>query len=235
MKPTQCATLSEHEIHVWRFPLIAARQEMTAIGHWLGEAERETLARLGSPTDRDKRLVAWGRLRYILSRYLSCSPHEIGFERKPSGHPEIVRPQNAQLRFSLSHSGSFGLVGVSASDVGVDIERMRDTIDTMRLARRFYAAGELETVSRQPEAEREKTFFRLWVHKEAYLKSVGSSVPSGLSQCEIALDAEGPRLLRSSFDSQEAMRSLVDIPVSKGYVAALAVCPQVTDVSVFDL
>ena len=227
--------LGPNASHVWRFPLIAARQEMTALGHWLSEQEVRALKRLPASSQRDRRTVAWGRLRYILSRYLICQPEEIRFDRERSRRPEIVFPSDAGLCFSLSHSGSFGLVGLSACDIGVDIEKARDTRDLVRLTTRFFAAGEINAIARQPEAERANAFFRLWVHKEAYLKSVGGSVPSGLSQCEIALDATGPRLLRSSFGSQEAMQSLVDIPVSRGYVAALSVCPQVTDVSVFDL
>ncbi|TFH08637.1 MAG: 4'-phosphopantetheinyl transferase superfamily protein [Candidatus Atribacteria bacterium] len=231
MPNSQNAQLGPNTVHVWRFPLIAARQEMTALGRWLGEVECAALDRLLTSQQRDKRVVAWGRLRYILSRYLLCSPVEIGIEREPSGCPKIVRPENSGLHFSLAHSGSLGLVGVSTSALGVDIERMRTLPEFVRLARRFFVQNEIEAVTRVPKAEQARAFFRLWVHKEAYLKSVGSGVPAGLSQCEIALHSDGPQLVRSEFEHQ----LLLEIPVTKGYIAALAMSPQVTDVSVFDL
>jgi len=235
MNPTQRTELSEHGIHVWRFPLIAARQEITSLSHWLSEQEKNALDRLVSHRDRDKRLVAWGRLRYILSRYLTCSPEEICMEREPSGRPEITQPKNVGLQFSLTHSGSLGLVGVAAGVVGIDIERVRFTKGIDRLAARFFSKQEAEGISQRPVTEQAAWFFRVWVLKEAYLKSMGMGVPAGLSQCEIEWGPSGPSILSHGAASQNPARTLLEIPVSKGYVAALAVSPQSTDVTVFDL
>ena len=235
MKPTQCAILSEHEIHVWRFPLIAARQEITALSHWLDEREKNALARMISRVERDKRIVAWGRLRYILSRYLGCAPGGIEILRKESGRPEIAYPEDTGLRFSLSHSGSFGLVGVSWNAVGVDIEEIDLALNAAQLAARFFTSNEVERLRDCSEDERLQRFFRLWVLKEAYLKAHGEQVPSGLSKCELRLEADGPRLVGSSFESQESQRVLAEIPVGTGYVAALAGLQEKADVSVFDL
>ncbi len=235
MAITQETLSLANAVHIWRFPLITARQEISALGHWLSEGEKKTLDRIISCAERDKRIVAWGRLRYILSRYLGCAPGDIQMKREPFRRPEIVVPKNAGLRFSLSHSGSFGLVGIAANAIGVDIEKIQPTMNVERLATRFFSLDEAARLRNLPEAERVPGFFRLWVLKEAYLKAIGEGVPAGLSKCEIALHADGPLIIRSEFESREPQHALIEIPVSKGYVAALALSQQVADVSVFDL
>jgi 4'-phosphopantetheinyl transferase len=235
MNPTQRTALSEHEIHVWRFPLIAARQEMTSLSHWLSEREKAELDRMRSFAKRDKRIVAWGRLRFVLSRYLGCVPGDIQIARDKFERPEIIYPETPGLRFNLSHSGSFGLAGISRDAVGVDIEKVDASVRIERLAKRFFSPGEAERLSTRPEEERIQMFFRLWVLKEAHLKSHGERIPAGLSQCEIAFDKDGPRLCRSKFESTAAESILTDIPVTKGYAAALAGVQPKADITVFDL
>jgi len=235
MNTTPRTTLSEHGIHVWRFPLVAARQEITALSHWLSERETARLNRMHPGANRDKRIVAWGRLRYILSRYLDCAPGDIQIARTKFGRPEIVFPEKAGIQFNLSHSGSFGLAGVSRNAVGVDIERVDASVRVERLAERFFAPGEAALLRGLPEEERIGVFFCLWVFKEAHLKLNGATVPPGLSRCEITFAEDGSHLCRSSFDSQVSNNVLVDIPVSKGYVAALACGQESTDISIFDL
>lgn len=235
MANTQEAVLPANAVHIWRFPLIAARQEISGLAHWLSKHERETLDRIISCDERDKRIVAWGRLRYILSRYLGCAPGDIQIKREPLGRPEIVYPKSEGLRFSLSHSKNMGLIGVACCAVGVDIEKIQPMMNVERLVARFFSPDEATKLRSLPEAEQVLSFFRLWVLKEAYLKAIGAGVPAGLSKCEIALHADGPLILRSEFEGQQPQYALIEIPVSKGYVAALASLKQVADVSVFDL
>jgi 4'-phosphopantetheinyl transferase len=229
--------LPTHEVHVWRIPLIASRQEREALNPWLDAHERAALARMVSRAERERREVAWGRRRAILTRYLDCAPENVGFERRPTGRPEIASPEGSGLQFSLAHSGSFGLLAVARCSVGVDVEEIDAEIDTERLAARFFTDGEAEYLRGLAREDRVSACFRLWVLKEAYVKAIGEGVPSGLSKHEFSLD--GPRLLGSSRRVEEERTrgkasfspkapvpyplSLFEIPASEGTVAALAV------------
>lgn len=234
MNTAQRPGLSEYEIHVWRFPLIAARQEITSLRHWLSDDELSIASRICSHAERDKRVVAWGRLRFILSRYLHCAAEEIEIVRSRFGRPEIATPAHAGIQFNLSHSGSLGLVAVSRHAVGIDIERIDGGVPVDRLAQRFFTPGEADRLQRQHEGQRIEAFYRTWVLKEAHLKAHGARVPSGLSQCEILLEGDGARLSRSDFESPVG-NVLIEIPVSKGYCAAVAALQQQADISVLDL
>ena len=235
MNTTSRTTLSEHGIHVWRFPLVAARQEITALSHWLSERENARLDRIPSRVKKDKRIVAWGRLRYILSRYLDCAPGDIQIARERFGRPAIIVPEQPAIRFNLSHSGSLGLIGISRNAVGVDIEKVNASLNVKRLATRFFAPDEAERLANLSEEEGIQMFYRLWVLKEAHLKAHGASVPAGLSQCELTLDGDSLRLCRSAFESPDSHNVLIEIPVAKGYAAAIAGLQEKADISVFDL
>lgn len=223
-------------VHVWRIPLIASRQEQSTVHHWLSDDERDALDRMSAHTDRERRAIAWGRLRYILSRYLDHPPHEIDIHRRPSERPEILRPSaNGGLRFNLSHSGAQALVAVSRSIVGVDIERVRTLRSVRGLAQRFFTAAEATALNHLAADTQVGAFFRLWVLKEAYLKAAGVGVPEGLSQCEMAVNAEEARLIQPVPAAADVALRLQGLPVSAGYAAAAAFGADVTDISVFDL
>ena len=235
MKTTERTPLPNRVVHIWRFPLIAARQGISALSHWLDEREKKTLDRMVSRVERDKRIAAWGRLRYILSRYLGCSPGDIGIQRMSSGRPEIVSPEGADIRFSLAHSGNQALLAVSRMTLGIDLENLRRSVDVNALSARFYTRNESEAIASLPEDERVEAFFRVWVRKEAYLKAAGGSVPAGLSNCEVSAGAADPRILATDFEEMDSLSQLMDVPVHKGYLAALAVQEGHADVRIYDL
>lgn len=236
MAQLQDPGLAENTVHVWRVPLVASRQEQSAAFHWLSPDERTALERMSEHTDRERRTIAWGRLRYILSRYLDHPPSEIDIRRRPSERPEILHPSvRGGLRFNLSHSGAQALVAISRGPVGADIERIRPLGSVDRLARRFFTPSEATALDRLSGDAQTRCFFRLWVLKEAYLKAAGAGVPDGLSRCEIALDGEGPRVVQPVESAMETNLHLRDIPVSGGYAAAVAVCSDAREIAVFDL
>ncbi len=227
--------LANDAIHVWRFPLIAARQEITSLRHWLSSEERSIAERISSSTERDKRIVAWGRLRFILSRYLACGPQDIEIARTRFGRPEIALPIQPGIQFNLSHSGSLGLVAISFHAVGIDIEKVNGTRDVSRLARRFFTAREADQLQAASGDDRIAMFYRLWVLKEAYLKAHGARVPSGLAQCDIIVGDDSVRLCESIGETGVFNGILIEIPVSGGYCAALAALQTRADIDVFDL
>ncbi len=232
---TQAIQLLPGEAHVWRFPLDASKRERTQFDNWLSERERGLLRRMSSEQARNRRATAWGRLRAILGRYADSPPHAIRFTRGPSGRPELVRPDPPGLRFNLAHSGKVGLVGVSMSAVGVDIEQVRTTVDIERLADRFFTSDEATELRTTAEDQRLQSFFRLWAVKEAYVKASGMGVPAGLSCCEFSLQDDRPRVQRVPDNLHRLGLTLQEIEAPGGYVAAVAILRDDVAVSVFDL
>ncbi|MBQ6094914.1 MAG: 4'-phosphopantetheinyl transferase superfamily protein [Lachnospiraceae bacterium] len=86
--------------------------------------------------------------------------------------------ENIPLKFSLSHSGSAVMLAVSESEIGADLQEIKQT-NWEKLSERFYAEEEKQRLHRllekDPERAREE-FFRLWCLKEAYGKWSGEGV-----------------------------------------------------------
>ena len=88
-------------------------------------------------------------MRKILSRYKQTHPSRIKFHYNPHGKPELAG--NESLRFNLSHSKDLALAAVTANkSVGIDVEFMRNNVDYLRLADRFFAQNEAETLNKMP-------------------------------------------------------------------------------------
>ena len=106
--------------------------------------------------------TAYSLLDFMFRREYGCDMPLI--EKTPAGKPFF--PNRADIHFSLSHSKTHVLCGLSDRLVGVDIESPR------KLNNRIVAFF---------TSEEESTLFaplELWVLKESYIKLIGGTLPS---------------------------------------------------------
>ncbi|HQW90080.1 MAG TPA: 4'-phosphopantetheinyl transferase superfamily protein, partial [Nitrospira sp.] len=97
------------------------------------------------------------------------------------------------IQFSLSHSGAYAVVAVAAGRaVGVDVEVRRPDVDALKLAERFFAAGEAQQIIQAQGDAQQRLFYRSWTAKEAYLKGRGVGLSLGLDRFEILFDDGSP-------------------------------------------
>ena len=89
------------------------------------------------------------------------------FKRTKDGKPYA----EGKACFNISHSGSFAAVAVSDSEVGIDIERIRDV--NLGIAKKF-SREEREYILSAENPQ--KAFFEIWTAKEAYLKKYGTGL-----------------------------------------------------------
>lgn len=187
------AAALDREVHVWtlrpetvRDPALEAR----CLG-WLSPEELERRGRFIREADQRIFGVAHALVRLCLSRYGNAMPSDWRFVSGEHGRPEIESPrQHPRLRFNLSHTrGLVACVVARELDCGVDVERVRRSVDSLKLARRFFAAREQEALAAVEGAERERLFYRYWTLKEAYLKARGLGLAGALSRFAFELDA----------------------------------------------
>jgi hypothetical protein len=116
-------------------------------------------------------------LRVLLGRYLRVKPQAIAFVIGPHGKPALAAPGAPPLQFNLSHTRGIALYALARDvDVGVDVERPRPGLDTVRLARRFITAPAAEEIASLAPAERDVAFLRAWVRHEATVKCLGTGI-----------------------------------------------------------
>lgn len=118
-------------------------------------------------------------LRALLARYLRAEPEAIEFAIGPHGKPDLVtsRAHASPLQFNMSHTRDLALYAVARElSVGVDVERPRPGLDTVRLARRFITAPEADRIAGLAAPDRDAAFLGAWVRHEATVKCLGTGI-----------------------------------------------------------
>lgn len=111
---------------------------------------------------------------------------DIVIGRRPSGRPRLAPPY-PELAVSLSHRNDLLLAAFSpTASVGADIEIDAPDLDAPRLARDHFTAGEARAIASLTSAAGRDLFLRLWVGKEAALKTSGRGVFDGAAEPDLA-------------------------------------------------
>lgn len=174
----------------------------------LSADERQRSTRFRVASARHRFVLARTLLRRRLGDSLNVNPTALVFANGERGKPHMVTPDLARPpHFNLSHSGDVVVLAVSPTEVGVDVESMREVANAERLARRFFSPAEHKIVHGLKVADRGHAFLRIWTQKEAYLKATGLGVGMPLREVETESDPEAPpRLLAIAGDRDEAGR-----------------------------
>lgn len=211
--------LDGDEVHVWRLALDGDDSRARHCLEILSKDELVKSQKFRFKRDRDRFVVCRGSLRQILAPYLDLLPREIEFEYNQQGKPFLSTGADAAgLKFNVSHSEGFALVGVTlACEIGVDLEHVRHDIEYNEIAQRFFSHSEAETLKELPPQEQARAFFACWTRKEAYVKARGGGLSIPLDRFEVSLMSEQGPVRFSSYDDENesarwSLRSFVPWP-----------------------
>ena len=73
--------------------------------------------------------------------------------------------------------------------LGIDIEFLRDDVEYLKIAQRFFSDQEYQYFKDCPQHEIKTLFFTLWTAKEAFIKALGTGLAISLQSFDIVLDA----------------------------------------------
>ena len=116
------------------------------------------------------------------------------------GRPKIIedgeKKAQQNLYTSASHSDNWSFLTFSSNNVSVDTEWINPNIlfprgfssdgkhpkkiDIMALANRYFSKREIKILENQKDHEKIATFFQWWTTKEAYIKSAGLKLLTGI-------------------------------------------------------
>ncbi|HTA43203.1 MAG TPA: hypothetical protein VK789_12195 [Bryobacteraceae bacterium] len=147
----------------------------------ISEDEAARANRFKFDADRVRWIRARSALRMILSRYAGEDPGNLVFAYGKHGKPSIPF---SHVQFNLSHAGDWAIIAVSRSiPVGVDIERMRLSVDMAALLRRL---GEADLPPTEPE------LYQSWTRREARSKAAGGALFDKPADNICAIDIAAP-------------------------------------------
>lgn len=132
--------------------------------------------------DIDKKLSLLSDLfvRYIVCKILRLSNRDIMFTKNAYGKPYLIGYPDFQ--YNISHTRNAIAIGVSSTEVGVDIEKMK--MADINIAERFFSKEELDYIL-SGNKHREMLFYEIWTQKEAYIKWVGKGLSMPLTGFDV--------------------------------------------------
>ena len=127
--------------------------------------------------DRASFILRRTALRTLLSRYTGIPASEIEFIAGKNKKPELKSELN-NIRFNVSHSGDLILIAISASEVGVDIERIETGFNYSEILKHSFSEQEINQIEHAYDSRGH--FFRLWTRKEALTKASSKGLDDDL-------------------------------------------------------
>ncbi len=216
---------SEGWIDVEVFSLREPARRLSRLSTFLSPDESERAARFRSARDRDRFIAGRGRLREMLGARLGSGPAALEFGYGVSGKPFLLNPAcDARLSFNLAHSGDTAILAVSdGRRVGVDIEGLQALPRLEEVARSAFSEAERAALQQVPWALKVRAFYHCWTRREAYVKALGDGFPAAPDSFEVTVDPRMPAriITRRGRGDDQCTWTLVDLPVGRGFVAAL--------------
>ncbi len=154
--------LPPDEVHVWGLRLARPSATVSSLFTILSSEEQARAAKFHFDEDRAHYVVGRATLRRLLGRYLQMEATAVPITYGPHGKPALA---DGELQFNVSHADGVALLAFAwGRAIGVDVERVRPLSDADRVARRFFAAVEVETYTAVPDAQKPQAFFNCWTH-----------------------------------------------------------------------
>ncbi len=125
----------------------------------------------------------------LLVRAVICSNFSLANEKILFQYSEYRKPflkNHSNIHFNISHSGDWVVCALSAREVGIDVEKIRDL--DFNIARRFFSVEEVKQLFAMPKELQLNYFFDLWTLKESYLKALGTGLTKPLSSFIVKFD-----------------------------------------------
>jgi 4'-phosphopantetheinyl transferase len=208
------------QIDLWTWPLDVDAAERARLSAFLSDDEKARAARFVFERDRERYIVAHGRLREILGGRANAHPNTLHFEHSDQGKPALV-PR--AFHFNLSHSDGLAALAVSADfALGVDVEAVRPLKEDV--AERFFSRREVEALARLSPDDQLHGFYRCWTRKEAVIKAIGEGLSRPLDSFDVSVEAGvSPTLERLDGEADAPQRwRLAHFDPAPGFVGAVA-------------
>ena len=185
--------------------------------NWRPESRLDTVHAWVVPSAHRSRGDARRLLAEAAAWVLNTEPSQILVSREDSGQP-TVQAAAGQAWVSLSYGpGVLAVAASLAGPVGIDIEGPARP-EPVRLAERWFDAGEAAWLQDLPAAEQPMAFLLLWTAKEALGKALGSGLRGAGLQRRVPL----PPLADGSFRQLPGGLWLAHPPLRGPLVLAIA-------------
>jgi 4'-phosphopantetheinyl transferase len=216
--------LQSNSIHIWYAAIDTNAVEINKYVKLLSQNEVLRASKFKFQIDKDRFIISRAILKHLLGAYLNIKPNDIMFKIGDYGKPYFPNMEN--LKFNISHSGNMAVFAfVKEVEIGVDIEKVKDSFDVMDIAGNFFSTKEITTLTALPETDRNLAFYRCWTRKESLIKTIGTGLSFPLDSFSVSMDDDNKaELLETKWDpTEKSLWCLSSFVPHDGYIAAVAV------------
>jgi 4'-phosphopantetheinyl transferase len=168
---------------VWIVPL--DRFEPQALAHLCTVEDAARRDRLRFPYLRRRAEVRTAALRHVLGKRLGVPPRAIAFARDRFGKPHLVTQHTAPpLHFNSTHSLERAAIVLSPIAIGIDLEHADSARPWDEFSDMVCTSVERALIDSLPQPLRARSFYRLWVAKEALVKADGRGLSLPVNEIE---------------------------------------------------
>lgn len=214
--------LKDKDIHVITTDLNIYPDLQQQLSSLLSPDEKDRASKFKFDKHRRRFIASHGFLRHILAGQLNTDPMTVKYSFGETGKPKISTDQNPDhLCFNLSHSHELAVIAISLNTpLGVDIEHVRESVDHLGLAERYFSKEEFSKMSELTGKEQIQTFYRAWTRKEAVLKARGQGITQIENISVTLLENEPPEITGPTEEAENL--SLYSLTAPAGYIISLA-------------
>jgi 4'-phosphopantetheinyl transferase len=215
--------LGPSDVAVWRADLDdVTAAEFDILQSKLARNETERARRFIFERDARRFIVGRGILRLLLGRYVDRDAAELAFRYGPNGKPALACEGAPNVvHFNLAHSDGLALYAFTrVSEVGIDVERIRDLPDWLRVAEAVFSPHELAQLRACPPERQRDEFFCAWTRQEAVLKALGTGLGGTTTKASSGVSENN-----GDAGAGEAAFSVHPLIPAPGFAGALAAAP----------
>lgn len=214
------------ELHIWRYTVNEQHFAAEQTNPMLSVEETEKSKRFVLEEHRVDYVCNHRFVREVLAGYLQTFPNEIEFSVTSLGKPFI---KNAGLFFNVSHSKNKALLAISKdTEVGVDIEYMKDLQDAVTFSDYSFSEQEKAMIFKNGQIDKE-VLFTFWTFKEAYIKATGTGLSVDISKINLT-----DFYTNEVYKLGNANWTLKRLSAEEGFKAAFAIAAQVDKITEFN-
>jgi 4'-phosphopantetheinyl transferase len=147
------------------------------VSAYLPDDSSKKASKFKHPVNAQRQIIGELLVRAVICNSFGLANDENLFRYSEHKKPSLKNHNN--IHFNISHSGDWVVCAVSAKEVGIDVEKIRET--NFKIARRFFSNDEVKHLFALPKNQQLEYFFDLWTLKESYLKMLGSGLTKPLS------------------------------------------------------
>jgi len=140
------------------------------------DERKNRVKKLNMQHSRIEAIGAEAVMNMAVRHFYPDAPLPLQYCRNSRGKPYLV--DYPELFINVSHSGDYAVCAVSDTEVGIDIQKLRNA--NFRIAQRYFTKTECEYIGND-----ELKFFECWSKKESYVKATGTGITVPLNSFSV--------------------------------------------------